>query len=404
MNASSMNNHFIKTIIHKIKPVQELFPLRPSAEVIESNIGWLSIDRAKGKKEHLTYNEVVPIFLAAKKAEGCSDHTISEYTVTLKRLSAFLPISIPLPDITSDYIRAFLVSAKNLRDESKDLSQKSRVNIHVALSSFWRFACEEGYTARNIIRQIHIRKPRPPIIIPFREEEYCALLANLEFGKPFLLGETQKVHRYRTWFPLRNLAIIQLLLDTGLRASELCNLRWEDFDTTGCTVTGKGNKERYLPISKPCRKSLEEYRLIERGKYSVTDIVFIGPNGNSLDRTSLRQILVRIGDRAGVPKVFPHRFRHTFAITYLRNGGDIYTLQAILGHEDLEMCKRYLAIARMDIVRIHNYASPIEIWTRNGISRECNNQLSESTETIITKNDCSTTESNNSPVNTTSDY
>jgi site-specific recombinase XerD len=224
-------------------------------------------------------------------------------------------------------------------------------------------------------------------------------LANLEFGKPFLLGGTQKVHRYRAWFPIRNQSIIQLLLDTGLRASELCDLRWEDFDTTGCTVMGKGNKERYLPISEPCRKSLEEYRLKERGKCSATGFAFVGPNGNPLDRTSLRQILVRIGERAGVPNVFPHRFRHTFAINYLRNGGDIYTLQAILGHEDLEMCKRYLAIARLDVVRTHNYASPIEIWTRNKIFRESNYQISGDTKTLSIKNNCSTIVSNTSPEN-----
>jgi integrase/recombinase XerD len=395
----SMNNQIIETIIHKINPVQAQRPLRHSVEAIESNSGWLSIDRAIEIKESLTLTELLPMFKAAKKAEGCSDHTISEYTVTINRLIKHFPYPKKISDITTGDIREFFASSKNIKDESKELSQKSRVNMHIGLSSFWRFACDEGYTAKNIIRQIHIKKARPPVIIPFSNEDYCALVENLEFGKPFLLGRTKKVHRYRAWFPSRNLAIIQLLLDTGMRASELCHLRWEDFDTTGCTVMGKGNKERYVPISESCRKSLEEYRLKERGKCSAADFAFVGPHGTPLDRTSLRQILVKIGERAGVPNVFPHRFRHTFAIHYLRNGGDIYTLQTILGHEDFEMCKRYLAIDRSDIISVHNYASPIENWTRKKIVRESNYQLSGDTKTLSIKNNCSAIVSSTFPVN-----
>jgi len=83
---------------------------------------------------------------------------------------------------------------------------------------------------------------------------------------------------------------------------------------------------------------------------------------HELNRSRLQKILESIGNRAGVQNVHPHRFRHTFAIQYLRNGGDPYSLQALLGHSSLDMVKNYLRIAQIDIDTAHRRASPVDNW------------------------------------------
>jgi len=99
-----------------------------------------------------------------------------------------------------------------------------------------------------------------------------------------------------------------------------------------------------------------------RADAKPTAYLFVVRHERPLDRCVLGRLLKRIGDRAGVLNVHPHRFRHTFAIAFLRNGGNVYALQRMLGHSSLDMVKRYLSIAQADVQDAHRDASPVTNW------------------------------------------
>ncbi len=130
-------------------------------------------------------------------------------------------------------------------------------------------------------------------------------------------------------------------------------------------VLGKGQKERLVYFGKRTSKALWKLltpRLKDTQPEAPVFTVGPGDDPRPLTRDVLCRLLARIGERAGVPDVYPHRFRHTFAITFLRNGGDLLTLQALLGHSDMAMVKRYARIAQTDCAKAHQKASPVDNW------------------------------------------
>ena len=168
----------------------------------------------------------------------------------------------------------------------------------------------------------------------------------------------------------RDKAILLTLLDTGLRASELCALRVEDVDMksgkvrvrAGDAGKAKGGKGRVVFMGKSARRFLWRY-LVDREDGSDPDApLFTGKLNRPFNRDALRQLINSLGAKVGIKKCHPHRFRHTFAITYLRSGGDIFTLKALLGHGSLDMVEHYARIAEVDIEQAHRKASPADNW------------------------------------------
>ena len=125
---------------------------------------------------------------------------------------------------------------------------------------------------------------------------------------------------------------------------------------------GKGGKGRFVYVEKFTRRELWRY-LTQREDGEDQDApLFVARNDKRLNNNSLRLVLNRLGVKAGVPNVHPHRFRHTFAIEFLRAGGDVFSLQKLLGHSTLDMVKNYVAIAQIDIQNAHRRASPVNNW------------------------------------------
>lgn len=160
-------------------------------------------------------------------------------------------------------------------------------------------------------------------------------------------------HHYK-----RDVALVMFMLDTGLRIGELCRVRCHDVDQENGTVIvrpfGKSikSKPRTVFLGKEATHSLWVY--MASREYTKDDRLF------ELTEKSIRQLLHSLGTRTGIDDVHPHKFRHTFAIEFLRNNHDPFSLMRLLGHTNLEMSNHYLNILNTDLARLHSHASPVD--------------------------------------------
>jgi site-specific recombinase XerD len=306
-------------------------------------------------KNALTLSQVLEGFELACQARHLSPHTIADYFYTYRKLAAYLVGDPPFCEITHELIRGFL--------GIQTVSNKTVLNYHIGLSALWTWAVTEHLAADNLLHRIERPKPEQPVLAIYSLADIKALLSALNKSKSYARpGKAESDHALPN--PERNTAIILLMLDTGLRVSELCDLRLNRLDVRNrrITIWGKGNKERIIPFCPRTGQALWKYLAAARKEARLDEPVFATRNGRQMDRMEVLHMLAAVGSRAGVQSCHPHAFRHTFAVNYLRNGGDIYTLQEILGHSSLEMVKRYLHLAQVDIDTTHRRASPVDNW------------------------------------------
>jgi len=221
---------------------------------------------------------------------------------------------------------------------------------------------KEELVQEHILHKVDHPKPKKKDIRPYSHSEVKAMLDVISHSKLYSRpGKRECSHSLP--HVDRNKSILFLLLDTGIRASELGNLRIHNVDVRNSriTVMGKGSKQRTIPSSPRTGQVLWRY-LAQRKESTAEKFLFVTNQGRILTRSRILNIMRTLGNRAGVNGVNVHRFRHTFAINYLRNGGDPYTLQIMLGHSTMEMVKRYLSIAQADHDKNHKLASPVDNW------------------------------------------
>jgi integrase/recombinase XerC len=216
------------------------------------------------------------------------------------------------------------------------------------LRTFFRWMLDEGVITASPLESIAPPVARADQIQPFTTAEIEALLTEAK----------------RTLHARRDEAIMLLLYDTGIRASELCALSVDDLDLSGrrCTVLGKGNKHRALYFGRRTAKALWQY--LRESPREGDEPLFVSDRGTlageALTRSGLAQLVRRVGRTAKLraKRCSPHTFRHTFAIQFLRAGGNVFSLKEILGHTTLAMVNRYVAIAEADIEHQQRLFSP----------------------------------------------
>jgi integrase/recombinase XerD len=232
-----------------------------------------------------------------------------------------------------------------------------------AVRSLWNFL-EAQYQIENIARQIPMPRFTSASIIPFTQNEIKKLLAACDYTA---IADTELRDPYRQARPtaLRDRTLILFLLDTGIRIGECARLYMSDLNLKTGEITirpfGQGYKTagRVVLIGETTRRSVLRY--VAKHPRAGSCALFLQPNTEPLTSDGLKNLITRLGRRAGV-HAHAHKFRHTFAIQYLRNGGDVFTLQRLLGHKSIEMVNRYLAIVSTDLAAAHRKASPVDCW------------------------------------------
>ena len=281
---------------------------------------------------------------------------------------------IPLQKITTALLQEYFVwlrtdyQPRRITRNREALASKTIHNFYISLCAFFTWAQRE-LDLPNPIKAVPAPKFEQAPIEPFTKEEVEALLKACEQCNEARTTDRRK-YIMRRATGRRDQAIIMTLLDTGLRASELSALKVGDVDLkTGKVLVkhgrlggAKGGKGRTVFLGKAARRVLWRY-LAEREDGEEPDApLFLVKYDRPMNKNALRLIIVHLGQKAGVKKCHPHRFRHTFALTYLRAGGDVFTLQALLGHSTLDMVQHYARLAEIDIEQAHKRASPADNW------------------------------------------
>lgn len=263
-------------------------------------------------------------FLATKRIEGIAESTLLRYAEENKKLIRFL--GKPLYEVSTYDIRFYLSYRRE--NSGKKLGNRTLDGMRRCYSSFFSWLSAEGLIGRNpcaAIKQIKYRK---------------------EVKKPYSAAEMEKLRR--ACGNKRDLALLDFLYCTGCRVSEVARLNIDDidFENMECTVLGKGNKERTVYLSEVAAMNLGEYLA---SREDGNEALFTGKGTERLGKNGIEVLLKRLGKKAGVINVHPHRYRRTLATNLLDRGMNIQDVAVILGHADLKTTQVYCYISQKNV-------------------------------------------------------
>ena len=312
-------------------------------------------------KDDIPLERLAQHYEAFNKSEGKSPRTVEWYSRVIGYFTTYLKAqggSTQLGDIDVHVVREFILYLQNRTrwadhpwkpHPQGNLAPVSIQNYVRGLRAFFAWLHREGYTEVHLLADL--KPPRVPqkLTEVLTEDEIRRILACLDPD---------------TATGCRDRAMVVLFLDSGLRLSELTNLGLADahIDEGYVKVMGKGSKERIVPIGGMAQKLLMRYVYHFRPEPFRSDHVnlFLTLDGRRVTGNAVRLVFFRLARKSRVERLHVHLCRHTFATNYLVNGGDVFTLQQILGHTTLEMVKRYVNLASAHVMVQHRKFSPMD--------------------------------------------
>lgn len=294
---------------------------------------------------NVDWNHAVQLFLQDCKSRNLTKETIRRYRNGLEKFHQHLAIQkLQWPVLASAHLTHHIIPS--MLEEGLSLRT---VNCNLCIyKEFFKFLYEEGLTKSDIGVELKPFKLQPAMAHTFTDEHLHRLLSQPDRA---------------TFTGFRNYVMMLALLDTGIRLKELAGLQITDFlpgEGVLRVQQAKGRKTRYVPIQRVAADTLQRY-LLERGILNH-NYIWVTLENEPFQAGGIRVMISRYCDAANIQNVqcSCHTFRHTFAKKYIMNGGDIFTLKSILGHERIETTELYVELFARDLQIQHEKFSPIE--------------------------------------------
>ena len=276
-----------------------------------------------------------------KIERGLSQNTVHSYRLDVQKLMCYLQTHSIIADpinISVELIQQFLYEL------AKNANARTQSRVISGLRSFFDYLVFENYRKSNPLEQIEAPKIGRKLPDTLAVLEIDKIVAAIDLTKP--LGE-------------RNRAIIETLYSCGLRVSELTHLKISDlfFEEGFLKVTGKGDKQRFVPIGVNTQKFINLYRQHWRSLIEIDtehkDTLFLNQRGKQLTRAMIFTIVKKLAEKAGIQKsISPHTFRHSFATHLLENGADLRAIQMMLGHESITTTEIYMHLDKSHLKKV----------------------------------------------------
>ena len=322
-----MKQNLINEVIQGMLPFLNNAQTEKLQEVMQHTLFNYSVIADKNNNEQLEQN-LVELFLSAKRIEGCSEKSLKYYESTI--LSLLADLGKDVKHIITDDIRTYLTDYQSRKQSSKVTID----NIRRILSSFFSWLEDEDYILKSPVRRIHKVKTGATIKETYTDEALELMRDNC----------TQ----------LRDLAMIDMLASTGMRVGEMVLLNREDidFNERECVVFGKGDKERIVYFDARTKIHLQNY-LNSRDDDNLALFVSLQKPHNRLQISGVEVRLRQYGKLLGLNKVHPHKFRRTLATMAIDKGMPIEQLQQLLGHRRIDTTLQYAMVKQSNVKIAH---------------------------------------------------
>lgn len=326
-----MKNQLIAEITRQMIPYLDNAQMEQLQDVLQHcmwNVQIVETPDAVLRQDKESNEDLLNMFLSAKRVEGCSDKTLNYYENSIRRL--FSAVDCHVTHMQTDDLRTYLSDY-----QQKSQCSKSNIdNIRRILSSFFTWLEDENFIIKSPVRRIHKIRSSQTV-----KETYS--------------DESLETMRDQCGC-LRDLAMIDLLASTGMRVGELVRLNIDDidFENRECVVFGKGSKERPVYFDARTKIHLKNYLESRNDSNPALFVSLLSPY-NRLEISGIEVRLRKLGRKLGITKVHPHKFRRTLATRAIDKGMPIEQVQQLLGHAKIDTTMQYAMVNQNNVKISH---------------------------------------------------